>query len=194
MKANDVLKALARQLTYIVPIVIAFLAIDLYIDKVHSQKKPVHVNLPAAPDFTLPQLQPDGVLGEAWSLAAQRGTPVVVNFWASWCTACIDEKPYLDVLWGDRDKLSITVVGIATSDDLTALHRTGRAKDGSFPVLFDADGAVAKAFQVDQLPQTFVIAPDGRILFHVKGPVTDRNALGELRKMLSPEVVAVYGS
>ena len=65
-----------------------------------------------APDFTLPSLQ-DGKAPV--SLASYKGTPVLVNFWATWCTPCVQEMPLLQAAhakWGSK----VQFVGIDRQD------------------------------------------------------------------------------
>src|ERR1043166_7522197 len=75
----------------------------LWFDRGHDQTAqagtssvgtPVRVDRPA-PRFTQPLLAQQGFL----DLATLRGHVVVVNFWASWCTACRSEMPQLEQLW-----------------------------------------------------------------------------------------------
>jgi len=79
----------------------------------------------SAPDFTLPlyeRYQPD--YGEALSLAALQGTPLVVNFWASWCGPCYEEAPVLQATWEAYRERGVLFVGIQTRASRTAWTTT----------------------------------------------------------------------
>ncbi len=54
--------------------------------------------------------------GGAWSLSADAGKVVVVNYWASWCAPCRIETPQLDSLYRELKSQPITFVGIDTKD------------------------------------------------------------------------------
>jgi cytochrome c biogenesis protein CcmG, thiol:disulfide interchange protein DsbE len=95
-------------------------------------------------------------------LAAFRGRPVIVNFWASWCTPCRDEFPlFKDRLatLGPADGLEI--VGIMYKDQAD-LARAFLADFGAtWPTVTDPDGALAAAYRVAAPPQTYFIDKEG---------------------------------
>jgi len=114
-----------------------------------------------APDFELETLD-----GGKVRLADLRGRPVVVNFWASWCTPCRQEFPlFKSALAQARGKFAL--VGVDTGDLRGDARRFAREERASWPNGFDADGTVARGYGVDPLPQTFFVRPDGTIASHV---------------------------
>ena len=125
---------------------------------------------PPAPAVAVPAL--DG--GKRVSLAALRGRPVVLNFWASWCEPCTKEMPILVDL--ARDHPGLDVVGLAVNDRRGDSRRFARQVGADFTLGVDGDGDVAARYGASGLPMTAIIDREGRIAATVFGPVT-RDAL-----------------
>jgi cytochrome c biogenesis protein CcmG/thiol:disulfide interchange protein DsbE len=124
---------------------------------------------PAAPDRALPVL---GGRGER-SLASFKGKPVVLNFWASWCTPCKDEAPLLERAQSRLERAGGTVLGVTYRDasaDSSAFVRRFRL---SYPSVRDVEGELAKDYGTRALPETFVIDAEGRVA-DIKRGVVDR--------------------
>ena len=123
---------------------------------------------PQAPSRTLPLL--DG--GES-SIAALKGKPAVVNFWASWCEPCKDEAPALKRAHERIKAAGGTVIGI-TVDDSTPDSKAFVAEHGlPFPSLRDVDGELGEDFGRTGVPETFVIDAQGRVADLSRGQVDD---------------------
>jgi peroxiredoxin len=116
-----------------------------------------------APDFTL-----IGLDGGPVHLADYRGRPVLVTFWASWCTPCRDE---FNRAVADHQQENLAVVGVLVRDLAHDARAFARAEHGNWPTGID-DGRVAGDYGVDELPQSFFVRPDGRVLSHVFGGLT----------------------
>lgn len=118
-----------------------------------------------APDFALP-----GDDGQTVRLSDFRGRPVLLNFWATWCGPCRVEMPAFQQVHEAGGDLAILAVDYGqTAGDVAAY----RAEMGvTFPLLVDETMEVGDAFGVAQIPSTFLIGPDGRILDVHYGPLT----------------------
>ncbi|MFM1990911.1 MAG: hypothetical protein RJA99_3868 [Pseudomonadota bacterium] len=147
-----------------------------------AQKRPWPAGRPT-PEVALPAWE-----GPAWTLSAQRGQVVVVNFWASWCEPCRAEMPSLELLAArhERDRLQVVAVNFRETD--AALRRFLASMPITLPILRDADGAVAKAWGVRVFPSTAVIGRDGRVAFVVTGEVDWTGA--EARRWIDPLIRA----
>lgn len=88
--------------------------------------------------------------------------PVLVHFWATWCKPCLDELPMVLDLPNEQFR----VVAVALDDDWTKVDKF--AKPNPRIVLGDAQKAEAK-FEISSLPETVLMAPDGRLLLRVNG-------------------------
>lgn len=116
-----------------------------------------------------PPLELPGFEGPSWSLAAAKGQVVLLNFWASWCEPCRTEMPSLELLAQrhEADRLAIVAVNHRESD--AALRRFMALMPITLPMVRDADGAAALAWQVRVFPTTVAIGRDGRAAFSVIG-------------------------
>jgi cytochrome c biogenesis protein CcmG, thiol:disulfide interchange protein DsbE len=142
---------------------------------------PVDVGAPA-PRFELPALDGRGTV----SLAALRGQPVIVNFWASWCNPCRAEFPLLEKTLRAHRHEGLAVVGVTYQDIPSDSRAFVRKTHASWPQVVDRNGAVAQAYGVRALPQSFFIRPDGTLAAHVFG-ITSRDALRKpLEELLTP--------
>jgi peroxiredoxin len=117
-----------------------------------------------ANDFTL--TTPDGQL---ISLSDYRGKYVLVNFWAHWCSPCIKEFPAMQKLYDEADKDNFEIIGIhAGSFNEQAAEFVSHFKI-SFPIVVDADTSL-KGWDVPALPMTYLINPQGEMIFKALGP------------------------
>jgi cytochrome c biogenesis protein CcmG, thiol:disulfide interchange protein DsbE len=133
----------------------------------------------AAPTFTLPTLDHRCV-----RLAALRGSPVVVNFWASWCHPCRQEFPDLRAAYAEHHAAGLEIVGVTYRDIRSDSRQFAREQHADWILASDDDGDVAKAYGVKPVPQTIFIRPDGTIAAHIYGPVSKRELAKQLRTIL----------
>jgi peroxiredoxin len=97
------------------------------------------------------------------SLASYRGRVVVLNFWASWCTGCQAEAPELERLQQELQRHRATVLGVTYEDIASDSLEFVRRYHITFPNLVDGSGEFGRSFGTDQLPESFLIDPSGRI-------------------------------
>lgn len=111
----------------------------------------------APPDFTFPQS------GRYAKLSAMTGKAVVINFWTTWCHACIDEMPYflkMKETFGDRVAfitLSNEAVGVAPA--FLAQHHL------QLPLLEDPHGVIFGAYSVALYPVTVIVSAGGAVSY-----------------------------
>jgi cytochrome c biogenesis protein CcmG, thiol:disulfide interchange protein DsbE len=127
-----------------------------------------HAMPPAAQRFTLHAL---GHTGQEVSLAQYQGRPVMVNFFASWCTPCKKETPLLAGFYRAHHG-QIAIVGVDVNDSTTAALKFAHLADVEYPVGTDPTGATATRYGVVAIPQTFFLDAGHRIVKRVFGAVT----------------------
>jgi cytochrome c biogenesis protein CcmG/thiol:disulfide interchange protein DsbE len=120
----------------------------------------------AAPAFSLPALGG----GDAVTLGSFRGKPVMVNFFASWCTDCRGElQAVASVARANTGRLAVVGVDSNESSYSAAIRLLGEAR-ASYPVGVDADAKVATAYLVNALPVTYFLNRDGDVVGAALGP------------------------
>jgi cytochrome c biogenesis protein CcmG, thiol:disulfide interchange protein DsbE len=125
-----------------------------------------------APDFTLPVLAAGGGIGPVGSMVSLnslKGKPVIVNLWASWCPPCQEEAPILQRIWERNRAKGVTVLGVDTEDGSDAARKFIAEFGLTFPSVRDGSDGTKKKFETGQLPETFVIDAQGRLVQTIRG-------------------------
>jgi cytochrome c biogenesis protein CcmG/thiol:disulfide interchange protein DsbE len=109
-----------------------------------------------------PAIKGTALDGSTVDLAAYRGHPVVVNFWASWCTPCRDEFPlFKDRLAALGSKDGLVIIGVLYKDQDPLGKQFVTDFGATWPTVSDPSGALATAYRVVAPPQTYFIDKDG---------------------------------
>ena len=106
------------------------------------------------------------------SLGQLRGTPVVLNFWASWCDPCRAEAPVLERAWARERARGVLFLGLNMQDITDDAHAFTRAARVTYPSVRDQSNGVAHRWGVTGLPETFFLSAQGRVVGHVIGAVS----------------------
>lgn len=133
-----------------------------------------------APDVKLLPLDPRKPLegGEkTLRLSDYRGRTVFLNFWAAWCPPCRAEIPelerFVEELDGGPNRAVVLAVNLtSTEKSAEAVGRFVDERDISFAVFLDPNGTGAAAYEVESVPTTYVISPEGIIIERKTGVVS----------------------
>lgn len=111
--------------------------------------------------------------GDVIHTADLRGKVVLVNFWASWCATCDEEAALLEQAWQvyqTADPEGVTFLGVAYMDTEPA-SRAFLAEYGvTYPNGPDLRGAISKIYQVNSVPETYILDADGTLRYLKIGP------------------------
>ena len=109
----------------------------------------------------------DVVTGDPLSLAQFAGTPVVVNFWASWCGPCKEELPALQEFADSHPEAQ--VLGVNFQDSKSDAQEIQAEIGFSFPSVFDPRGEFGADYAIPGMPTTFFLDAEHRIAGRLAG-------------------------
>jgi thiol-disulfide isomerase/thioredoxin len=114
----------------------------------------------------------------SFRLADFGGKVLVVNLWATWCGPCRREIPDFEEVRRDYSGRGVEFVGLTTENPRTD---EGRVREFLRDVKFgfrlgwaDRETAMGLMQGRNTIPQTYVLAPDGRVLLHMRGYGSER--------------------
>lgn len=120
-----------------------------------------------------------------------RGRPLVLNFWASWCSPCASEAPLLERTWQDVQGDGVLFIGLNMQDNSVDAERFLSRYSVTYPSIKDPSSDTADQYGVTGIPETFFIDEDGRVVAHVAGEVNSRQLEEGIAAAVSGEVVPV---
>lgn len=124
--------------------------------------EPLHPGQVAGRGDPLPEIALDRHDGGTLQLDQLKGSPAVINFFASWCAPCVAEMPQFEEVHQDLDG-EVRFLGVAATDDLDSeselISRTGV----TYETVRDPKGEVMAALGVMGLPATVFVDAEGRI-------------------------------
>ncbi|NVP53904.1 DsbE family thiol:disulfide interchange protein [Mycoplana rhizolycopersici] len=129
----------------------------------------------------------DGVPVPALTAEAAKGKLTLVNFWASWCVPCRQEHPVIMALAQDP---RLTVLGVNYKDgNENALRFLGELGNPFAAIGLDPNGKMAIDFGVYGIPESYLVGPDGTILYKKVGPFDEDS----LKNGLMPAIEKALG-
>ncbi len=118
--------------------------------------------------------------GERINTSELRGKVVLINFWSSWCTTCDDESVLLEEAWQRYQSMGteeIAFLGIAYMDTEPAALAFLAEYGVTYPNGPDLGSAISKIYQVNTVPETFLLDREGTLRYVKFGPFISINEI-----------------
>ena len=114
--------------------------------------------------------------------AKMRGKVVLVDFWATWCTICMEEMPNVVRIYRDLHPRGFEIIGLSFDSDKALLGKTLTREKMTWPQFFDGAGwenKFAKEFEIVALPAMWIMDKQG-VLRDVNGRKNLRAKIDQL--------------
>ncbi|WP_157691570.1 TlpA family protein disulfide reductase [Noviherbaspirillum autotrophicum] len=134
-----------------------------------------------------PSLKLTDLASTEWDLDRLRGKVVVLNFWTTWCSPCVDEIPFLnDLAAATSTTGKVVILGVNFKESGAAIQRFSQEHVFQYPILQDKSGETFRKWTTGILPTTILIAPDGQARWRIVGELerTDGSLRELIEKML----------
>jgi cytochrome c biogenesis protein CcmG/thiol:disulfide interchange protein DsbE len=117
--------------------------------------------------------------GETDRLSTYEGRPLVINFWASWCTSCLAELPRLEQAY-QAHKDEIAFLGLSVQDSPASAEQVVADAGLSYPLGVDPQGRLFQALGAFGMPTTLFVAADGTVLERHTGEISAEQLVDKL--------------
>jgi len=136
-----------------------------------------------APDFELIDLD-----GEKHRLSEYKGQGLFLNFWGTWCEPCKKEFPIIDRQYHVYQKQGVQVLAVNIAESDFAVRDYIDSKGLTFPVAIDKEKSVMTAYNINPLPTTFLIDPNGEIVKIITGEMNE-TMIKQYMELIKPEEI-----
>jgi thiol-disulfide isomerase/thioredoxin len=100
---------------------------------------------------------------ERFKLADHQGKTVVIDFWATWCPPCVKGLPELVELLSGYPNEKIVLITVNMQEATDTVQEFLDARELDLRVVLDTNGDISRKYQVESIPQTVIVSPDGKI-------------------------------
>nr|WP_318839115.1 thiol-disulfide oxidoreductase ResA [Priestia endophytica] len=130
-------------------------------------------------DFTLQDLH-----GNEVSLSDFRGKGVILNFWATYCPPCKKEMPHLNSIYEEYKDKGIEVIAVNATEPRVIIRPFVQEYGLDFPILLDRTGSVVEQYDILNIPVTFFINEEGKIIEKSSGELTEESIRSSVKRII----------
>jgi thiol-disulfide isomerase/thioredoxin len=137
-----------------------------YLGRVESKTKPESSEIAVwnSKNTALPEFELTDLDGRKWSIADLKGKVAFINLWATWCSPCRAELPYVQKLREQlKDRKDVVILTLNIDEEVGAVEPFMKENKYTFPVLLGQ--AYADNQGVNSIPRNWVVAVDGKVMF-----------------------------
>lgn len=151
----------------ILAILVAAIAYTVYVTATKDPNEVIKAG-DSAPNFVLTDLE-----GKKHQLSDYKGQGVLLNFWGTWCPPCKEEMPALNNAYAKYKDQNVQVISINIAQSNFEVQNFVDEYKLNFPMTIDRSKSVMRAYNVDQLPATFLINKEGKITEIITHGITE---------------------
>ena len=151
----------------------SFLHKDLFANTENQKLGPLFSDmgvLPIPMDTAPLEITLSDPTGRPVSLSEFRGKIVFINFWTTWCLACVIEMPSMEKLHQRFKDKDFIMVAINLQESAARVKQFYEEYKLTFTALLDITGDVGAALGIRSIPTTFILDKNGRIIGKALGP------------------------
>ncbi len=137
-----------------------------------------------APNFNSRVLNPVTSGFKNFQLKNFNGHVVVINFWATWCPPCRHEIPMFKNFYKSERSKGVIVVGINVNNSIGGVRSFLKQYNIMYPVVYASSEIISDYGGISDIPQTFFISKNGRLMFHWVGEISKGALYGITDKLL----------
>lgn len=126
-------------------------------------------SLLSSPGWSLPVWTAQGGASRSVSSRELLGQWVYLDFWASWCGPCKQSFPWMTQLQSRWREHKLQVVAVGLDKQAQPMERFLQQFPGHVLVAWDPAADTAKRFDVQAMPSSYLINPEGKVILHHRG-------------------------
>lgn len=136
-----------------------------------------------APDFQVTDPE-----GNTVKLSDFKGTPVVINLWASWCPPCKAEMPVFNEKAKEYEgKIQFMMINLTAQDKLEDAKKFMEEAGYTFPVFYDVNNDAGQKYYTPGIPATFFIDADGNSVAYITGAIDELTLIKGIKMIFDEE-------